>query len=202
MNKYWFGLVVLALLILVVWFFNRGYTPIKPTAGSNIIFYGDSLVFGVGATSGKSLPELLSQKINMPVINAGKSGDTTEAALLRLKTDVLEKDPKLVIIILGGNDFLRRIPKTQTLENINSIIAQIQNKGAGVVLAGFNATIFGSYNSDYKKIAEEKRTGFVENIFSGILGKKDLMSDTIHPNDLGYAKMVEKIEPVVLEIIK
>lgn len=202
MNKYIYTIIGILLIVIVVWFFSGGYTPAKPTAGTNIIFFGDSLVQGVGASEGRSLPSLLSEKIGIPVINAGVSGDTTEMALARIERDVLNKDPKLVVIVLGGNDFLRRVPKTQTLANIKNIITQIQAKGSSVVLAGFNASIFGSYNSDYKKIAKQTKSGFVENIFSGVLNHKELMSDAIHPNDKGYAIMVENFVPVVGKILK
>lgn len=202
MNKNIVIVIVIVIIALGFWFFSGGYTPSKPIAGSNIIFFGDSLVQGVGASEGKSMPSLLAEKIGMPVINAGVSGDTTEMALVRIEKDVLSKDPKLVIIVLGGNDFLRRVSKEQTLINIKNIITQVQAKGGSVVLAGFNASIFGSYNSDYKKIAKETKSGFVDNIFSGILNSRELMSDAIHPNDKGYEKMVEKFVPVVKEILK
>ncbi len=202
MQRYLIIILVVIFVGGLFWYFKSGYEPIKPSFGTNIIFFGDSLVKGVGANEGKSLPSLLSDKIGLPVINAGVSGDTTEMGLVRLNKDVLQKDPKLVIIVLGGNDFLRRVPKAQTLANISSIVAQIKAQGAGVVLAGFNATIFGNYSSDYENIAEEEQVGFVPNIFSGVLGDKSLMSDTIHPNEKGYAKMVEKFVPVIFDILE
>jgi acyl-CoA thioesterase-1 len=73
------------------------------TAGTGIT------VTGIDNKS-KAWPAVLQNKVNIPVINAGVSGDTTAQGLARVDRDVLSKNPKIVIIVLGGNDNGQRIP--------------------------------------------------------------------------------------------
>jgi acyl-CoA thioesterase-1 len=78
-----------------------------------LICFGDSLTAGYGATTPgiddktKSYPAYLQNKLNIPVINSGVSGNTTSQALARLNKDVIMKKPKIVIIELGANDFFQ-----------------------------------------------------------------------------------------------
>jgi acyl-CoA thioesterase-1 len=60
----------------------------------------------------ESWPSLLQSSINgetldLSVINAGISGDTTSGGLYRLPKLLETYNPKLVILELGGNDGLR-----------------------------------------------------------------------------------------------
>ena len=54
---------------------------VKPSDANQVIAFGDSLVFGVGTTSGNNFVSLLSQRLNISIINAGRPGDTTADAL-------------------------------------------------------------------------------------------------------------------------
>lgn len=164
------------------------------SVGKNIICFGDSLTEGVGAGTGKSYPSLLSEGLQRQVINAGRRGDTTAAGLARLRGDVLEKDPRLVIVLFGGNDFLRRIPLEQTRKNLEEIIRRIQDQGAMVALVGLKLGLFSDgYSPLYKGIAKQYGALLVPNVLKGVLSDPRLKSDTIHPNGAGYAVMAERI---------
>ncbi|MBI3118467.1 MAG: hypothetical protein HYZ00_07260, partial [Candidatus Hydrogenedentes bacterium] len=71
-----------------------------------IVCFGDSITHGYGASPGRDYPARLAELLGTPVINAGVDGDTTASALKRLEEDVLIEEPRLVIVELGGNDFL------------------------------------------------------------------------------------------------
>lgn len=163
-------------------------------AGDNIICFGDSLTYGTGVTKkGMDYPSQLSRMIHMPVINAGVPGDTTASALERLEEDVLSRSPKIVLITLGGNDLKNRVPRETTFNNLRSIIKAIQDKGALVILAGIDIPFWGrGFGSSYKDLCDEMGAVLIPNIFEGIMGKKHLMSDPIHPNDAGYAIFAKK----------
>ena len=62
-----------------------------------MVAFGDSLVAGRGAPAGRDFVSLLSERLGVPIINAGHSGDTTRAAMTRLDSDVLSRDPRIVI---------------------------------------------------------------------------------------------------------
>src|SRR6185369_16988165 len=116
-------LAVAVLLLLVVIAWPSPYANVRnlDSRGANIIAFGDSLTAGYGAGGGEDYPTRLSALIGEPVINAGVSGDTTASALARLDADVLSRDPRIVIVGLGGNDFLGGVALPATEANLREI---------------------------------------------------------------------------------
>ena len=198
------SVIVLAVLLIIFYFLNRPSREKNyPRVGENIIAFGDSLVEGVGASAGKDFVSLLSQKINRPIINVGQSGDTTATALIRLDKDVLSQDPRIVIILLGGNDAIRRTPKEEVIKNLEMMIDQIQQKGAAVLLVGIQGGIFrDQYKKLFVNLARGKKVFYVPDILDDIFGSSQLMSDSLHPNDQGYEIMAQRIEPTLREILR
>lgn len=187
----------------VFWFMNQK-DPIanSDSKGTTIVAFGDSLVFGYGSTKGNDFVSLLSNDIGQPIINLGKSGDTTASALTRIDT-ALEQNPKVVIVLLGGNDFLRSVPQAQTFANLSTIIERIQSKGSAVILLGVRGGIFSdAYEADYQALAEKYQTGYVPNVLNGLLGNKQYMSDAIHPNDAGYVRVADKVLPELKRVLE
>lgn len=196
-------ILVIALALIVATYHWAARTRIYnlDSTGANIIAFGDSLVRGVGSTPDNDLFSLLSERIGQPILNMGVSGDTTADAIARLDT-VLAADPRLVIIILGGNDYLKRVPRDITFENLGTIVNAIQERGAAVLILGVRGGLIrDTYDDQFKKFAREHHTGFVSNILDGLIGDTKYMSDTIHPNDLGYAKIADRVEPVLREML-
>lgn len=163
--------------------------------GTNIICFGNSITEGLGASEGCDYPALLSKKLGLPVINAGVGGDTTEDAIRRLQSDVLEKNPKIVIIEFGGNDALKKtVSMEKTFENLELIITRIQKRGALVLVLGIQPSLIGtSYKKRFIKIAKKHGTLVIPNIYDKILGKPDMMSDHIHPSYKGYDLIAEQV---------
>ncbi|MEW6101112.1 MAG: GDSL-type esterase/lipase family protein [Candidatus Omnitrophota bacterium] len=166
--------------------------------GENIICFGDSITHGYGASTGEDYPTLLSKLAGLSVINAGKEGETTSEALMRLSEDVLERNPLLVIVELGGNDFLHKIPKEVTRENINQIVEKIQARGAMVAITDLRAgLLLREYTPVFKRIAKEKQAIFIPSILSGIITNPHLKSDFLHPNEAGYKLIAERVYGVI-----
>ena len=173
-----------------------------PPQGDVIVMFGDSLVAGVGASKGGDLPSLLTAKIGQQVINMGIPGETTSKGLERLGS-VLEQNPKVVIVLLGGNDFLQRIKMVETFQNLDSIVTQIQASGAVVVLLGIRGGLVSDpYEEEFEKIAKQRGALYVSDVLDGIFGYPELMSDSIHPNDAGYQKIADRIIPVLKKSFK
>jgi len=187
-------LVILGLIIL----FNK-QTPIHnlDSSGTTIVAFGDSLIYGVGATEGKNVVSLLSTKIGQPIINQGISGNTTADGLARIDS-ILAENPKIVILLLGGNDYLRKVPIETTFANFGMIIEKIHAHDSAVLLLGVRGGLLrDTYNSHFQELAKKYKTGFIPNVLNGLIGTPELMSDSIHPNNIGYAKMADKILPVL-----
>ena len=175
----------------------------KPTHGESIIAFGDSLVAGRGASLGQDFVSVLSKRLGIPIINAGRSGDTTRSALARLDWDVLARNPRIVIVLLGGNDFLRRVPTQDTFKNLATIVNRIRQHGSAVVLVGVGVGLLTDpYRAEYEALARRTSAGLVPDILDGIIGHADLMSDSIHPNDRGYAIVADRLERLLRDLMR
>jgi acyl-CoA thioesterase-1 len=195
---------VIVAVILLIWLF-RPAPKVKDldSRGAAVIAFGDSLTAGYGAPSGEDYPTHLSQLLRVPIVNAGLSGDTTETALRRLDADVLARDPRIVIVGLGGNDFLRGEPIANTEANLRKIVQQIHGAGAMVVLLGFRfPSMNANYATMYERVAKEEKCLLVTGVLSGILTDATLRSDAIHPNAKGYALMAERLAGPMRTLIR
>jgi len=198
-------LVFIGLAVLAALWSLRPGTPdaARPTAGDRVIAFGDSLVEGVGASTGRDIVSLLSARVGVAIVNAGRSGDTTSSALARLDSAVLSQNPRIVIVVLGGNDVLRRVPHEETFANLDAIVSRIRTRGAAVILVGLSVGVLTDvYGRGYESLARRTSSGLVPDVLAGILGHPDLMADHIHPNDLGYRMMADRIEPALRELLK
>lgn len=184
--------VVLACL---AWFFFAPEQEIvnHPPKNERIIAFGDSLVAGSGATAGKDFVSLLSKQLGRPITNLGVPGDTTADGLARITT-VIAKDPGTVILLLGGNDYLKRVPEEQTFANLRSIITKLQEQGALVVVLGVRGGILrDNFLDQFDALADETGVIYVPDVLEGIVRNEQFMSDTIHPNDTGYARIAKRV---------
>jgi lysophospholipase L1-like esterase len=178
---------------------HRGYDIVNtPVKDGVFIAFGDSLVQGVGSEKGGGFVSVLAQKIGRPIINAGVAGNTTEDGLARLDTDVLSKKPTFVLVLLGGNDFLRRLPKEGTFANLKEVIVRIQKEGAVVCLLGVQGGLFSDgYSENFEALARETGSIYVSNVLDGLVGNETYMYDTTHPNDVGYEIIADRVEKTI-----
>lgn len=190
-------------LLFIAYLFIPTSVAIKnaPARGNMILAFGDSLTQGVGSDTGGYV-RMLSEKIGLPISNKGISGDTTGLALARVNEARAEK-PDIVIIFLGGNDALRRIPVDETFRNLKTIIQDFQSDGAVVLLVGVQGGIIGDrYRTPFANLAREMGTAFDPNILDGVFGNAKLMSDDgIHPNDAGYTIIADRIAQVLIPLL-
>lgn len=183
---------------VVFWDTSRPVTN-WPPKNETIVAFGDSLVEGVGAKEGNDFVSLLSEKLGRPVVNLGTSGDTTRDGLARLD-DVLQKDPGLVLLLFGGNDYLRRIEESETRDNLAVIIERLQAEGSAVMLLGVRGGVLrDSRKAMYKDLSREYETLYMENVLDGLLGNPDYMYDTIHPNDRGHRIIADRLYKILTE---
>ena len=205
---HWPLAVIAAALVLVAsWLAWRHYSVGNvrnlDSHGTNVIAFGDSLTAGYGAGAGEDYPSRVSSATSIPIINAGVSGDTTEGALARLDKDVLSHDPRIVIVGLGGNDYLPSIPIATTETNLRSIIEKIEGAGAMVILLGFRfPSLNADYEAMYKRVAHDGQCLFVANILSGIITDPQLKSDEVHPNARGYQLLADRVAGPLQKLLR
>ena len=201
-------LIVLCIAAALVlgWFLWRGasrnYVNLPPTATGPWIAFGDSLTEGVGAASGNSYPAQLSQRLGIPIENLGVAGAKSSDGLSRLP-QIEELNPRVVLLCFGGNDVLQGVRRDEMISNVSVMIDRLQARGSFVVLVGVRgASLVGDRNaSAFKNLAKEKKVLFVSDILDDVLGTPNLMSDYVHPNDAGYAKIAERVEKALKPVL-
>ena len=199
------GFILVAIVFGAYWFAPRApQNAITnfPSSGTDIIAFGDSLVEGVGSSEGKDFVSLLSVQIGQPIINLGVSGNTTADALARISE--LEKyHPKVVLLLLGGNDYIQRVPPEMTFTNLATIIQKIQASGAVVLLLGIRGgVVVDHFNQQFEQLRDTYKTAYVPDMLEGLFGNNQYMSDEVHPNDAGYAIIASRIYPVLQPLLK
>ena len=173
--------------------------------GSAVLALGASLPYGYGANPTESYPARLAELTGWAITNGGVSGDTSAQALARLPELLREHTPRLVIISIGGNDFLRRQPENETRTNIRAIIQACKAAGAETLLVGVPGVGVGAalgYPGDhplYADLAKAENVPYYANGWSQILGKDALKSDQIHPNAAGYAEFARGLTAYLKE---
>ena len=162
-------------------------------AGATVLALGDSITFGIGASAETSYPTVLARLTGWNVINAGVSGDTSAQALARLPALLQEHVPPLVLVSIGGNDFLRRLPEAQTRANIQKICELCLASVAQVLLVAIprfsaSAAITGALSDHpmYEDIAQSLKLPLHAQGWSTVLSNAALKSDQIHANAQGY----------------
>lgn len=177
-----------------------------------ILVFGDSLTAGFGLPPEASFPARLEAKLREAgiaarVVNAGVSGDTTAGGLARLDWALADK-PDLVILELGANDALRGIDPGTVRANLDKMIAKVQASGAKLLLAGMRAPPnWGEEYQDkfdriYPELARARDVPLYPFFLDGVAMNPELnQPDGLHPNEHGVAIVIDRIAPVVEQLI-
>jgi acyl-CoA hydrolase len=174
------------------------FEPLPP--GSIVLAFGDSVTAGVGANAGRDYPARLAAATGWTVVNGGRSGDTARAAAERLAPLLATHRPALVIIELGGNDFLRQTPAARVHTYLQGIIREASATGAAVALVAvprlslLRASVGALADSPiYEELADGEGVLLIPDVLSAVLSDAELRADEIHPNAGGYQRLAEGI---------
>jgi acyl-CoA thioesterase I len=159
-----------------------------------ILAFGDSLTFGTGAAESESYPAQLEQLISRKVIGAGVPGEVTQQALARLPAMLDEHSPRLLLLCIGGNDFLRRLGNRQAEENVRAMVKLAKSRGIEVFLIGTpEPGLTVSPPAFYGGIAKEFSLPYEQSVIGEVLKDGTLKADPIHPNARGYRLIAERL---------
>jgi acyl-CoA thioesterase-1 len=178
-----------------------------------IVALGDSLTAGYGLATNEAFPVQLQAALNaagVPAVveNAGVSGDTTGGGLARLDWALGASNPDLVIVALGGNDFLRGLPIDATRSNMEKIVGGLAEREVPTLVAGMlappsmGAEYEAAFNAIYPNVAAANKAALYPFFLDGVAFERELnQRDGIHPTAEGVAIMVERIMPSVIEAL-
>lgn len=165
-------------------------------AGASVLAFGDSVTFGTGAGPEEGWPVRLAEATGWTIHNAGVPGDTAQNGKTRLPAMLEQHRPALVIIEIGGNDFLRRRLPDAVKEDLREMIRAARQSGALVALVGVPelsllAAVARSPSDSriYAELANEEKVALIPDVFSEVLARPELCADQIHPNAQGYRQM-------------
>jgi len=187
---------------------------VKPPASaeSRVVFFGDSI------TDMWAIADSFPGK---PYINRGIGGQTTSQMLVRFRQDVIDLQPRVVVILAGTNDIAGNtgpIPNEDVEANFASIaeLAHVHNIRVvfSSVLPVHNYTpqskeLFAQRSSErilalnrwLKEYCAANNLVYLDYFTpmvddKGLL-KRDLAQDGLHPNKAGYASMAPLAEKAI-----
>jgi lysophospholipase L1-like esterase len=178
------------------------FQPTRPVA-----CLGDSLTaFGY--------PRLLQEMISLPVVDLSCNGITTTQALGSLPA-LIKANPQVVVIELGGHDFLKGYSRAATRENLEKIIDACRAIGAEVILMeiprGFITDPFGGLE---RELARQKRLELIPDtairrlvLWSPVAPpgmwlrpQSSLSDDGLHPNAQGNRLLAAYVAEALMRI--
>ncbi|MGR8981820.1 MAG: GDSL-type esterase/lipase family protein [Gammaproteobacteria bacterium] len=193
--------VLFLILLLLTACTESPKTIDKLPANAVILAFGDSLTFGTGASPAHDYPTILSKLTGLKVINKGRPGEISSDGLRRLPLVLEQYDPKLLILIHGGNDIIRKIPSEQIVGNLKQMIALAKERRIHVVMLGVpKPNLFMLASADfYRTLADEENVLADLTTLPEILGDYTFKSDLIHPNDKGYERIATQIHSLLVD---
>ena len=176
-----------------------------------VVFMGNSITEGWVNTR----PDFFSEN---NYTGRGISGQTTPQMLIRFTPDVIDLNPKVVVILAGTNEIAGNTGKSSTKMILDNIIAMAQLadvNGIKVVLSSILPVYdypwqpglqpvkkIAEINAEIKKYAVENGHIYLDYFPAMADDKKGLKSefsgDGVHPNKKGYQAM----EPLVINAIE
>jgi acyl-CoA thioesterase-1 len=179
---------------------------------AQVLAFGDSLTAGLGLPASQAFPARLEaalrqQGIDVHIVNAGVSGDTTTDGLARIDWSLASK-PDFVILALGANDALRGIDPRIVRGNLEKIIAKVDESGAKLLLLGmvapakWGADYQRTFDAIYPALAKAHNLPLYPFLLEGVAMVPNMnQPDGLHPNEQGVALIVEHIAPLVAKMI-
>lgn len=189
--------------------------PLPESGENRVVFLGDSI------TEFWSNEQPLFFQ-NKSYINRGISGQTTPQMLLRFRADVIALQPKIVVILAGGNDIAGNTGAStieMITDNIFSMIELAQIHQIKVILCSVLPANFFYWNPKEKpaeRIIELNAILKKYALSNGILFvdyyspmadeekglKTEFSEDRVHPNRAGYETMSPLIEKAIQLTLK
>jgi acyl-CoA thioesterase I len=185
---------------------SRGVKPIK------MVVLGDSLSAGFGLPGPAAFPARLqkalkSNGIDVDMINAGVSGDTSSGGRDRLDWSVPE-GTEAVIVELGANDALRGIDPKITREALSEIVTQLKARKIAVLLCGmlappnYGSDFAARFNTIYPDLSKSFGVSLYPFFLEGVAADARLnQPDGLHPTAEGVDVIVKNILPTVQALL-
>ena len=189
-----------------------------------IVCFGDSLT-SCGGPGGRYSDMLQKSLPDYRIINSGKGGDTLGGGLARLDQAVLQHHAQYLVIGLGANDYWRRKrPLNELKKDYEEILSRCTAAGMKIVVISCfgNEKLPQGTTLDFdraglplehyaagialieRELVKKYHAEYVPDMQCGITpkGRRDLWSDSNHPNAAGNRIVADTILPELRKILK
>jgi acyl-CoA thioesterase I len=173
-----------------------------------MVVLGDSLSAGLGLPGPAAFPARLQKAlkdkgIEVSMINAGVSGDTSSGGRDRLDWSV-PAGTEAVIVELGANDALRGTDPAVTRAALTDIVSRLKARKIAVMLCGmlappnYGQDYAAQFNTIYPDIAKKFDVALYPFFLDGVAADPKLnQADGIHPTAAGVDIIVGNMLPTV-----
>ena len=191
--------------ILIIYFLLNLSLNIYSEKVKSLLILGDSISAGYGMSKEKQWSEVLKEKlkekkIDLRIINASVSGETTGGGLVRTDKILRNNKPSYLLIELGGNDALRGYPPRKVKNNLLEIIKLAKTYGSKSIIMqirippNYGNRYRNEFESIYTEIAKETESLYMPFMLNNIALEKNLMmADGIHPTKEAQPLIAEEI---------
>eukprot|EP00048_Salpingoeca_helianthica_P024195 m.30454 g.30454 ORF g.30454 m.30454 type:complete len:198 (-) comp9244_c0_seq1:299-892(-) len=166
-----------------------------------ILCIGDSLTAGYGVPAHANFPSALSKYLGgRNVVNAGVNGDTSAGCAVRLPDLITRHKPSLVLVNVGGNDFMRGVPLEETRAHLTRMAKAARTANIPLIfiaepavdiVAALQGRLYD--HPIYAQVARETQCGLYAGGWCAIHSRPELLIDPIHANSQGYALFAERL---------
>lgn len=195
---------------------NQNFTD-KPEL--TMLIVGDSLSASYQINPKTSWTHLLQDKfdenlMNVKIINISKSGDTTGDALNKSE-EHLAANADIVLLNIGANDALKKIPINKTKDNLVEMIEYFNHspKKPKIMLVNIKppamislaAPHIKAYTEIIPEFSNTYKVPYIEDFFAGLntsfTSNKHFLGDKIHPNETAQPIIVDTVYKAVKPLI-
>jgi acyl-CoA thioesterase-1 len=201
-------MLVLSLALMVAGSTLAQTPVVNVTKPIKMVVLGDSLSAGYGLPGAAAFPVRLQKSlklngIEVEMINAGVSGDTSSGGRDRLDWSVPE-GTEAVILELGANDALRGTDPAVTRAALSDILTRLKARRIAILLCGmlappnYGADYSARFNAIYPDLAKSFGVPLYPFFLEGVATRTALnQADGLHPTAEGVDVIVKKILPTV-----
>lgn len=173
-----------------------------------VLFFGTSLTAGYEVDDSVAFPGRIRSRIDsigwpFRVRVAGRGGATAGGGARRLR-DIREENVRVLVLELGANDALLRMPIDSVRVGLKRVIrvARSRWRNVRILLASLRAPpdrrpkYREEFLQMYRRVAEAQQIARAPSILRGVAGEQEMtLRDGIHPNATGHARIAENIWP-------
>lgn len=192
---------------------DGGAVNAEAAGKGTLVVLGDSISAAYGIDEQVGWVQLLRNRLaerdlNVEVVNASVSGETSSGGLARLPRLLQEHSPRWLVVELGGNDGLRGYPPQALQGNLQRMVKMARAQGAEVLLLGmqmppnYGKAYTRAFAAVYPKVAAAEQVPLVPFFLEPVaLVDGAMQQDGIHPTAKAQPALLDHVWPCLEAIL-